>query len=566
MAVVGPSSLPTLSQHLKALLFLRWRLGLRGAAASKINAIGTIVGLCLGIPVALALGVGVGWGLSVIPEMWRGALLKAGFLAIWIAWVLAPIVGVRLSDAWDMGKLLVYPISAKRLFTASILGALGDFSTLFVIPSFLAAIGVAFTWGVLAGLVALIAVPLLLFQTLALAQCAALGLSGALKSRKWRDAAMVIGPLIAMSAQFLRYIIKAVDWQALLKNPLYKLGDWLLPPAMAARAIDEAAHQSLWTLPALVLLVASTVLTVAVASTLIGKIYDGEELKLAVKSVEPSESAGGPDRLAFLPPTIVGLARKEWRYFRRDPYFRLMAMNLLYLLVFTAITLFLRQGGKRGDGDGNLSVALQANPEWAIFPVLGGMFLALLSESQMLYNQFGIDGNATVQLFGFPAPRRQFFLGKNLAQAFALVPTNLILGLVLCLLVGQPKLYGMVVAFVLLMLPLVMALGNVFSVFFPHKVALRGAKMAGGGTGFGFLYTLAWLGAGSLALALYAPVGAALLWPYLTHQLPLLAATLPAAALYVALMYVVGLKAAEGFLREREPWVIEKVTRPVEGM
>ena len=483
-----------LRQHLAALLWLRWRLGMRGMNQSKLNLVGTVIGLVLAIPTALALGVGAGALLWYAPSVWHATILKCGLLAIWLSWSLAPVIGVRLSDAWDMGRLLGYPISPKRLFAASILGAFGDFSTLFVLPMLLGAIVVAFFWGSLAGLMALIVVPLFLFQTLALAQATALGLSGAIKSRKWRDAAIVIGPLIAMSFQFARFFARAIDWNKFLDHPLWKAGDWVLPPGMAARAISEAAQGSPLCIAFLVLLLLITALTVTVAGWLIGKVYDGEEITLT--SGGPRRAGRSvairPDRLTFLPPAVAGIIEKEWRYFQRDPYFRAVGMNLVYLLVIAAASLFLRQG-KRGGGDFN--TILMQRPEWAIFPVLGGLLLVMLSESQVLYNQFGVDGGAAGLLFGFPVERRQYFIGKNLAQISVLIPINVFLGLVLCLIVHQLQFFGVAVAFVLLMLPLILAVGNLFSVFFPHKVVLRGARLARA-TGYGLAYGLAWMGSG----------------------------------------------------------------------
>ena len=566
MAVVS------LRQHLKALLWLRWRLGLRGMTQSKVSVAGTVIGLALGIPAALALGAGACALLWYAPPVWHATLLKGGLLALWLGWTLAPVLGVRLNDAWDMSRLLPYPISARRLFAASILGAFGDFSTLFALPMLLGAIVGAFLWGTGAGLMALVAVPLFLFQTLALAQAGALGLSGAVKSRRWRDAAIVIGPLIAMGAQFLRFFARSVDWPKLVESPLWKASDWVLPPGMAARAVSEAAKGSPLCVAFLFLLLLTTALTVAVAGRLIERVYDGEEITRAGAGPRRTNAAGAgrgnasdtPAALAFLSPPVSALVQKEWRGFVRDPYYRAVAMNLVYLLGFTALSFYVRQG-KSGSGGGNLGSLLSARPEWGALPVLGGLLLAMLSESQVLYNQFGTDGGAAGLLMGFPVERRHYFTGKNLAQASVLVPVNLTLAAVLCALVHRLDFLGIGAAFTLLMLPLVMAVGNLFSVFFPHKAAIRGARLARA-TGYGFVYFLAWTASGLGALVLYAPAAGALLWPWLTHRPLYLAATIPAAALYAAAMYVVGLRAAEGFLREREPFVIERVARTSDMM
>ena len=351
-----------------------------------------------------------------------------------------------------------------------------------------------------------------------------------------------------------------VDWSSFLQSRAWEIVS-LLPPGFAARSIGAAGRgEYLLSLGFLLGLLAFTAGTVALAGWLIEQVYAGEggdrvlgvgrrvTEKARVTSIGSRRSAEAvrPDTRLRLPPVVEAVADKELKYMRRDPYFKIALMNLVYMLVVGALAFLGRPEPASGAGQRPAML-------WGVTALM------LLSEMQLLFNSFGTEGAAATLLFLFPSSRRQILIGKNLTLFAALSAVNLLLMLMLAALAGALETFGPLFAWMELATIVFIAVGNLTSIWFPVRVVLRGWRIrqqsASRGCGYGFLY----LALAAAAYALLVPVLAALLLPSFWVSPAWYALTLPLAVAYAAGLYTLSLRLAAPLLLQRELILVERL-------
>ncbi len=569
--------------HLKLLFWLKWTMTVRALTRSRSSVIGIILTLAFFVPLSLLIGVGFGVGFSVLPPFTAEQLLRGALLGIFLIWLLSPLAGFAVNDSYDITRLFVYPVSVRRIFTGAILGSLLDITTLLLLPTLLAALWAFGHVSVFAFLVALVALPLFLFQTLALSQAALLATAGILRSRKFRDIAIVVVPTFWLGYQiFSRFFSSSItknmggtNWKAVLQSPGWEIAN-LLPPGLTARAIALSSQNHYFpALGFLFALAAVTTATVYFSAWLVQKAYNGDDVAprahlatLPSKATAPTAPATEEispaitrDRtlLGFkLPAVVAAVFDKEIKYYLREPYYRLVLMNFVYALVMGLVVAY--GGGSSGRRpSSSLNTIFPGGAVWSATGIL------LLRQSLLFSNQFGVDGAAASLLLGFPASRRQILIGKNLPQLLVCGIVNIVAAIALCLLTKNLPLLVVAVPWVLLALIVMAATGNLLSIFYPSPVVMKGFRARGQalsaastqGIGMAFLY----LGISLGVLFLYLPVLAALIIPYYFAGNVWLLLTIPLAVLYTGGLYLLSLKLAEPELLAREVSIIEKVYR-----
>lgn len=534
---------------LKRLFWLRWRLTLRGFTRNKSSLVGSIIGLVVLGPYALALAGGLGYGLVKLDLTLGENALRAALLLLAGIWVVGPLLGFQPNEAQDITRLFVYPVPVRTLFLGAILGCFLELTTLFLLPTLLATVVGAAFHGVGAALVAVPAVSFFLFQTLAASQAVTLALQGVLRSRKWRDVVLLVVPLFwitwQVGVQALSRDAVKTDWRAFLTSPLWE-GLSLLPSGLAARAV-AAGMKGLWPLAIAYLgaLGLVTVATLSLSGWLVGKAYQGEAVGVPAPTASRNKAQGSTRRRLGRARGILGaIVQKEWAIFTRDPYFRLLAMNYLTMLVIGAFSALSRGQGSEGVGS---TIAL-----WL------ATSLGLVQQTRLSYNIFGAEANAAGLLFAYPLRRRVLLLGKNLANLSAILPLNLLATLGLCAALHRTDMLVVLVPWMLCASVVMTAVGNAVSVMLPQRVNPNGLRTRGASGGEGFLL----LGITLAALVLYIPVLAAVLVPTLWIESTWLWLTVPLALGYTGGLYALSLRLTEDWLLEREPEIIAKVARP----
>ena len=573
-------------QQIRLLFWLKMKLLLRGYVKSKSEWLGTVLMLFTFVPASIAIAIFAFISFTTLAMPDKGHALELALFAVYLFWLLIPIMGYSLSDGYDVTKLFVFPLSMRKLFTGVLLSSLLDRPVVLILPLFLSIL-IGFSSGPLAILIAFPALVFFLFHTLALSQAILMTGSALFSSRKFRDTILLVLPILWM-VYYLRFVfnnqMQHTNWLEFTHTSLWSGILWL-PPGWAAKAISYAYAGDY--LLAILFLAGSGVFTagtVYLASALLTKVYSGDMIVAPGKSsVSTAPSANSksfglklfgktqnddspmslpeaPALFRWMPPAVLAIAGKEFRYLLRDPFYKMMLANLFWPVIILAIT---NNNQTQKEMFAGTPQATSNSFVWAMATLM------TFSQCQMPYNIFGTEGGAVNLLFLYPAPRKQIILGKNLFHFTMLSCVNLVFAVAAAVLKGDLGLGGIVFAQIEMSLLVTIAIGNVFSLYFPVRVVMKGWKTfqrnSSQGCAFVLLYMLAFFGSFVLVL----PIIAGLLLP--TFEVfgigaGWLAVTVPISAVYAILLYSLSLLAADRLIQSREEPIIAKISaEPASG-
>jgi hypothetical protein len=562
-------------QHVKLLFWLKWKLLLRGYRRSKSEWAGGLLLLLVFIPIALGLAFWFGYNfVTALPpenENW----LRTALLVIYVFWILVPVLGYSLNDSYDISKLFVYPLSMRQIFTGTIAGTLLDRPTILLLPTF-AAILYGFVREPIAAVISVAALTLFLLHTLALSQALLMAGAGLFQSRKFRDTAVILLPLIWV-VYYMRFIVarqaRSEQWAAFVHSPAWNVVNFL-PQGWAARAI-YAGYRGDYAIALLFLagLALFTYGTFVLAGWTLQRIYSGETVSGPSAALTPAAPAAQaavrpsvtrpPARTigtrsvlpAWLPQVVRAVADKEFRYLARDPYYKMVLVNLLWPLLLPIFLSLRGNSGAPPNGRGLEST-------WILWM---GPIMMTFSQMQLTNNIFGTEGAAVSLMFLFPAPRQQMVLGKNLFHFSVLSCFNLAMTAIVFSLSRNLQLTALLLYWMELSLLINLSLGNLFSLYFPMRVVMRGWRVQARSSGQGCLYVFIYLFVFLCSMVLFVPVAAALALPLMHQAFNIsenwLAVSLPLGALYVAGVYAFSLYLTNLLLPRREDPIIAKVSQ-----
>ena len=182
-------------QHVKLLFWLKWKLLLRGYRRSKSELAGALLLILIMTPIALGIAAWFGVNFVISPTAEKENWLRTALLAIYVFWLVIPILGYSLNDTYDISKLFIYPLSMRQIFTGTIAGTLLDRPTILLLPTFVAVL-IGFVRDPFSAIITVAALLLFLLHTLALSQAVLMAGAGLFQSRKFRDAAVILLPLV----------------------------------------------------------------------------------------------------------------------------------------------------------------------------------------------------------------------------------------------------------------------------------------------------------------------------------------------------------------------------------
>jgi ABC-2 type transport system permease protein len=550
---------------LRLLLWLKLKLQWRALTRDVITLIGTIFGLLFFGQAAVWVGVGCGVGFFMLPPAMAEHLLAGVLLAIYGLWLLLPAFSHSLSESYDITKLLLYPVATRRIVMGVVAGSVVDLSFLLVLPVALATL-IAFHGSMLGFPLVAIALALFLFHGLTLSQGALLVGAGMLRSRRFRDIMIVVVPLISLIPMLVYWyglgrgpdlfdLLRNQDWSAIMVHPAWRIVDFT-PPGVAARAIADADHgHYLAALGLMAVLAALAAASLSLAARLVRLIETGHVVgsRPRERARERAAPARGGERMATplrgLPPVLAAVVGKELKYLWRETYFKSALVGAAGMLAI-GIFMFVRPWGSTDLPWDTTGIMI-----WMVPPYM------FMGEMGLLLNLFGTEGAAAAVLFLSPAPRRQILIAKSLVMTGAMLAVNAVMVAVLAAVVKRFELFPALFMWTELGTVMVAAVGNVLSVLAPVGLVRRGwrlqARSAGWGCGYG-LMTMASL---AVAFGLALPVLAAALVPTFWAARVWFVLTVPLAAGYTAVIYLISLRLAEPLLEEREFEIVERLTR-----
>lgn len=380
-------------------------------------------------------------------------LTTVTFTGLAFGWLILPLITFGLDSTLDPGTLALYPLRTGRLavglLAASLTGA-------WPLANLIGLLGVTvgLAHGAFGVIIAVLAAVLQLLFCITLARFVTTALSGALRSRRGRDfAVLLIIPIFILYEAFFQVVPQMASKGTLTASSFAGVDSWLrwIPPGLAAHAIQDAStgHPG----PALLRLALLAAVVAALGWLWIRSL--GRALVTADTSTQSAAVRG-----TALPFPRWGLrgtvAARFWIYQRRDPS----------SLVFWAITAVIMVV---------VSIRTALTPRYMVGLVLsaalGGAFVGVLHA-----NSIGMDGPGfTLDALALTGRRRlrAYFSGQNLALAMIGVPLVTVITFGLALLAKHPLdgFLGMAVG--LAAVGAGLALSNIFTVTMPYPAERR---------------------------------------------------------------------------------------------
>ncbi|QXC61542.1 hypothetical protein KSP35_01445 [Aquihabitans sp. G128] len=499
----------------RVLVRLKLRLVVNRARSTRNGSFGLAMSVLFGVAAA---GAGLLFGLVAGPTLEphdRDAILVLAPNLLVLAWAVLPLATFGNDETLDPGRLVLFPLRRgpllRGLLAASFVGPVP-------VAAVTTTVGVAIGFGGASGvLVALPAGALALVMAVAASRALSTTLAAALSSRRSRDAAIVIGSLIAVSFQFLRFV-RLPSVSASVLDHIVAVARWT-PPGLLGRSVVEARGGH-W-LVALAALVPALVvvpllllwwgraldraLTVVVSgSTPSRRRRDAAAAAAAAGPAGPAPG-GSPPRpalallpawLPFVPASPVGaVAARDLRYSWRDPRRKSALLVRTLLAVGGPIWLLVQAGDP---------------PPEVVLLAAGVAYVAVLGS----FNQFGLDGGALWSDLASGDRLRTLLVGKNLSALLQVVPAVAVSSAVLAVATGG---WVYVPAALLLGAGAVgvgLGVADVVSIKVPFKVPesrgpFGGGAFGAGGGGQGFVTGLTLFAASLVQNLVLAPIAVA---------------------------------------------------------
>ncbi|HEV2801079.1 MAG TPA: hypothetical protein VGW12_11310 [Pyrinomonadaceae bacterium] len=561
--------------QLGALVWLKWRLFVnamrskRGAANRAATVLGTLFALALSLMIATGLGAGAYFVLRnrsgaraarIALDPTTGASVEALFLLfamasmIYLVWATAPL-SFGGGSGFDPGRLLLYPISLRKLFALDLLSELTSLASIFAAPAIFAlALGAGLARGHLGGAL-LVGLCATLFG-MALAKLLSTCLNTLMQLNRSRGEAMLaaLGVLGALSGLAFGQSDRLFAYfggfpSALRFTPM---------GALAAALAGGAGFNSNYLL-SLAVLVGYTLAATFATYKIARRALAGASGRVASRASRVEAEGGRRTvwgwRLPFGSEALSSVFEKELRYALRNAQLRTMAaMPIIITLSFKLIGS--RRGGRGFGGSGG---GTGADFFAGLAPYMEGAGAALsvlyvfLITSALSANLFGYEAGGMRAYVLAPVARRTILLGKNLAGfvvSFVFAVAVLLVNAVLYRDLSLRALLFTVLSFVIFATASA-TVGNWFSLRFPKRLQF-GKRMNASGV------------AGLLLLPVFLCIAAvpalAVVGGYAAQSLWVEYAILAACAIAGVFVYWLSLRRQGRLLLKRQLDILEAVT------
>ena len=413
--------------QLGTLIWLKWKL-LRNSLRSKkavVNKLATVLGMLAALALSLLVAVGLGaaaYALAnaeLVGEVLRrgskgqleiGASMEFIFFSmlafLYLIWATVPL-SIGGSKQFDAGKMLMYPISLRKLFAVDFISELTTLHSVFAVPAMLAiGIGAGLGSGNLA--VAVIgAVPATLFGV-ALCKLLSTTVGALLQRKRGRGETLValIGAVAGLGGALAGQVVPVLMRHAQSLRSLR----WTPPGAAAVMFTGASRSGAEYALAFVTLSAYTTVLIIGtywIARRAALGLTGRQRRKAAVETREVPVYVGW--QLPLLSPELSAIVEKELRYALRNAQVRMMALMPLILIVVRFFNRSrmgdLRSSAHAGEFITYLSGLMASGGVLYVFLILGGLS----------GNQFAFEEGGMRTYILSPIDRRKILIGKNIA-------------------------------------------------------------------------------------------------------------------------------------------------------
>jgi len=403
------------------------------------------------------------------------------FAFLYLMWATLPL-SIGSSKQFEAGKLLIYPISLRKLFAIDLISEVTTLQSIFAIPSVVAlCIGTGLGSGNLVGSL-FAAIPISL---LGISLSKWLGTSIGLLVRKKRARGETIVALVGAIAGLGGALMGQIAPLIFQHAEAFRSLRWTPPGAAASLIAGKTAHQPLsyaidfliLTLYIIVLIVASY--WIARRSTL---GLGGSKRRREV-AVGPTPAYAGWE-IPLLAADLSAIVEKELRYVMRNAQVRMLALMPLILVI---IRIFQSQKwSARG-------LSRTATHEFFTYGsgliAAGGVLYVFLLLVGLSCNQFAFEEGGMRTLILSPIDRKHILIGKNIALtlvAFVFSAVLLTINFIVFRDLTLPTLVFVVLSFITYA-TLISTFGNWMSIRFPKRMEFGKRMNVSGLSGLLFL-------------------------------------------------------------------------------
>ena len=416
--------------QLLTLIWLKWRLLRNSLRSSKALAnkaasvLGMLLALAFSLTVAVVLGVvayalthpdvlGDAFRRSAARELPDGASTEFIFFSIfgilYLMWATVPL-SIGGSKQFDAGKLLMYPITLRKLFAVDFISEFTTLHSVFAVPAVLAlSIGAGLGSGNLTRAL-IVAVPAILFGV-ALSKWLSTVIGSLVRRKRARGETIValIGAVVglggAVAGQVAPILIQHAESIRHLR--------WTPPGAAAFLLTANPADHTLEYAGIFLILSAYAIAALIATYWIARRSALGLEGRRKQKAaVDPGIKLEGYSGWQFplVSAELSAIIEKEIRYAMRNAQVRMMALMPLLLIFIRLINSRNWEEGPKAPSDFlNYGSGLLAT---------GGVLYVFLILAGLSCNQFAFEEGGMRTLILSPIDRRKILFGKNVAITF----------------------------------------------------------------------------------------------------------------------------------------------------
>jgi hypothetical protein len=471
--------------QLLTLIWLKWRLLRNSLRSSKavINKIASILGMLLAFTFALvfALILGVIAYLLTNPEGLGSAIQRTAardlpenasteliffsiFGIVYLMWATVPL-SLGGGKQFDAGKLLMYPITLRKLFAVDFISELTTLHSVFLIPAVIAmCIGAGLGSGNLS-LTLIAAVPAVLFGV-ALSKWLSTTIGSVLRRKRGRGETIIalIGAIAGLGAAAVGQVAPILFKHAESFRGLR----WTPPGAATFLLINDTANDPVAYGVAFVTLSAYAIALIVATYWIARRSALGLEGRQQPRTSRAQAAVGegySGWQLPFLPPDVSAIFEKELRYALRNAQVRMMALMPLIIIV---IRLANRQ--RFGTAGRGFSTGFATYGSGLL--LIGGMIYVFLILNGLSSNLFAFEEGGMRTFILSPVDRRKILLGKNLVLtliALVFATVLLILNIIIFRDITPENLLFLALTFIIFA-AISSTVGNWLSIRFPKRM------------------------------------------------------------------------------------------------
>ena len=470
--------------QLLTLIWLKWRLLRNSLRSSKavVNRVASILGMLVALLLSLIVALILCFAAYALSQ--PGALSQAmrrttpsdlsgsayiEFIffsmvgVIYLMWATVPL-SIGGSKQFDAGKLLMYPITLRRLFAVDFVSELTTLHSVFAVPAVIAiCIGVGLGTGNLTGAL-ITGIPILLFG-IALSKWLSTTIGSLVRRKRARGETMValIGAVVGLTAAVAGQVAPILFKHA----ESFRSLRWTPPGAAAFMLVGEEANNPIAYLTAFLTLSAYAIALILATYWIARRAALGVEGRKKRKAVVETAATNGYSgwQLPLVSAQLSAVIEKELRYAMRNAQVRMLALMPLILIVVRAVN-------SRRWATGRPPASEDFVTYGSGLIATGGVLYVFVILAGLSCNLFAFEEGGMRTLILSPIDRRKILLGKNIAVAvLALVYSTLLLilnAIVFRDLTGRALLF-IVLSFVIFA-TISFTIGNWMSIRFPKRM------------------------------------------------------------------------------------------------